>query len=193
MSVSESSSSPTQGKIRWRRFAIVAVPAVALAGTLVGLTAEGALATSLSVSGNMFTITADQLTGTGFAQFGGVLPNSSGGQTPVLVSAMQNASMTNLCQSVTVLGMTIRLTAGGNGTPVTASNLVVDAQDQTGSSAVFTNIKIGQDAGTLGGAPGTFGEQADGVTINKLVQDTWYTTAGTFTLPDLSLGFGAKC
>jgi hypothetical protein len=195
MSVFESSSnSPAPaGKVRWRRFAIVAVPAVAVAGTLVGLTAEGALASSLSVSGNMFTITADKLEGTGFAQFGGALPNSSGGQTPVLVSAMQSASMTNLCQSVTVLGMTIRLTAGGNGTPVTASNLVVDAQDQTGGSAVFTNIKIGQDAGTLGGVAGTFGEQADGVTINQLVQHTWYTTAGTFTLPNLSLGFGGSC
>jgi hypothetical protein len=25
------------------------------------------------------------------------------------------------------------------------------------------------------------------------VQHTWYTTAGTFTLPNLSLGFGGSC
>jgi hypothetical protein len=194
MSVLKSNSkSLTPGKVRWRRFAIVAVPAVAIAGTLVGFTAEGALASSISVSGQMFTITADELDGTGFAQFGGALPNSSNKMTPVIVSVMQNATMTNLCQSVTVGPLTIRLTAGGSGTPVSASNLVVDANDQTASTATFTNISIGQDAGTLGGPTGTFGEEADGVTIKKLVQDTWYTTAGTFTLPNLSLGFGGSC
>ena len=192
MSVSSSNGS-ARGKVNWRRFAIVAIPAVAVAGALVGLTAEGALASSISVSGQQFTITANQLVGTGFAQFGGVLPNSSGGQTPVIVSSMKNATMTKLCQSVTVLGMTVHLSAGGDGTPVSASNLVVDANNQTASSAVFTNISIGQDAGTLGGPAGTFGEEADQVTINDLVQHTWYTTAGTFTLPNLSLGFGGAC
>lgn len=192
MSVSNSSTS-ARGKVSWRRFAVVAIPAVAVAGVLVGLTAEGALASSISVSGQEFTITADQMAGTGYAQFGGALPNSSGGQTPVIVSSIKNATMTKLCQSVSVLGMTVHLTAGGNGTPVSASNLVVDANDQTASSAVFTNISIGQDAGTLGGPAGTFGEEADQVTIDNLVQHTWYTTAGTFTLPNLSLGFGGSC
>ncbi len=192
MSVSNSSTS-ARGKVSWRRFAIVAIPAIAVAGVLVGLTAEGALASSVSVSGQEFTITADQMAGTGYAQFGGALPNSSGGQTPVIVSSIKNATMTKLCQSVSVFGMTVRLTAGGNGTPVSASNLVVDANDQTASSAVFTNISIGQDAGTLGGPAGTFGEEADQVTIDNLVQHTWYTTAGTFTLPNLSLGFGGSC
>jgi hypothetical protein len=192
MSVSKSSSS-ARGKINWRRFAIVAVPAVAVAGTLVGLTAKGALASSISVSGQEFTITATQLNGTGFAQYGSELPNSKGGQTPVIVSSIKSATLASLCQSVTVLGMTVHLTAGGGGSPVSASNLVVDANDQTASSAVFTNISIGQDAGTLGGPAGTFGEAADQVTINNLVQHTWYTTAGTFTLPGLSLGFGGSC
>ena len=67
----------------------MAVPAVAIAGILVGLTAEGALASSISVSGQEFTITSDQLTGSGFAQFGGSLPNSKDGQTPVIVSTIR--------------------------------------------------------------------------------------------------------
>ncbi|MGH3280491.1 MAG: DUF6230 family protein [Trebonia sp.] len=185
--------SSAQGRVKWRRFAIVAVPAVAVAGLLVGLTAEGALASSISVSGQEFTITASQLKGSGFAQYGSALPSSKGGQTPVIVSSIKNATMSNLCQSVTALGMTVHLTAGSGGSPVSASNLVVDANDQTASSAVFTNISIGQDAGTLGGPAGTFGEEASGVTINELVQHTWLTTAGTFTLPNLSLGFGKSC
>ena len=191
MSVSNSTSA--RGKVNWRRFAVVAIPAIAVAGTLVGLTAEGALASSISVSGQEFTITADQLTGSGFAQFGNELPNSKGGSTPVIVSSMKTATMTSLCQSVTVLGMTIHLTAGGGGSPVSASDLIVDANDQTAGSAVFTNLSIGQDAGTLGGPAGTFGEEAGQVTIDKLVQHTWYTTAGTFTLPNLNLGFGGSC
>lgn len=186
-------SSRAQGKVKWKRFAMVAVPAAVIAGILVGLTAEGALASSISVSGQEFTITADQLTGTGFAQYGNQLPNSKNGQTPVIVSTMKNAQLSNLCQSVTVLGLTIRLTAGAGGSPASATDLVVDANDQTASSAVFSNLSIGQDAGTLGGPAGTFGEEAGQVTIDKLVQHTWYTTAGTFTLPGLSLGFGGSC
>jgi hypothetical protein len=191
-------SNRSAGKVRWRRFAIAAIPALAIAGTLVGLTAEGALASSISVSGQEFTVTADSLTGTGFAQYGNVLPGGPNGEQPVIVSAFQAAQMTNLCQSVSVptpLGtLTIRLTAGGTaGAPVTADNLVVDANDLSGQSATFTNIAIGQDAGTIGGTTGSFGEDADSVTISNVVQHAWYTTAGTFTLPNLSLEFGGSC
>jgi len=200
MSDASSKSTPrATGKVRWRKFAIAAVPAIAVAGTLVGLTAEGAIASSISVSGQAFTISASQLSGSGFEQFGGAVSESNGTQHPVMVSAIGNANLTNLCQSVSVFGITLRLTAGDSGTPANAQNLIVDADSQTGSSATFTNITIGQDAGTLTEVPGvtgpagTFGEQADSVVINNLRQDTWLTTAGTFTLPDLSLGFGGSC
>jgi len=188
----------TPGKVRWRRFAIVAVPAVAIAGVLVGLTAEGALASSISVSGEEYTVTASQLSGTGFEQFGSEVSNAKGPQ-PVIVSAINRARLTDLCQAVTIGPVTLRLTAGDAGTPATADNLIVDASGQTGSVATFTNISIGLDAGTLTEDPGTtggagsFGEQADTVTIDNLNQDTWLTTAGTFTLPDLRLGFGGGC
>ena len=36
-------------------------------------------------------------------------------------------------------------------------------------------------------------QQADSITIDNLVQHTWLTTAGTFTLPGLSIGFGGSC
>lgn len=189
---------PAHGRVRWRRFAIVAVPAVAIAGTLVGLTAQGAIASSISVSGQEFLVTASQLNGTGFEQFGGQVTGAAGTQ-PVVVSAIHSASLANLCQSVTVGPVTLRITAGGGGNPVTADNLIVDASGVGGSEAIFHNITIGQDAGTLSedpgaaGQPGGFGQQADSVTINNLVQHTWLTTAGTFTLPGLSIGFGGSC
>ena len=189
---------PTQGRVKWRRFAIVAVPAVIVAGTLIGLTAQGAIASSISVSGQEYLITASKLTGTGFEQFGGQISGASGNQ-PVIISAIHSATLTSLCQSVTVGPVTLHLTAGGAGTPVSAENLIVDASGQTGSEAVFHNISIGLDAGTLTEDPGTagqaggFGQQADSITIDNLVQHTWLTTAGTFTLPGLSIGFGGSC
>jgi hypothetical protein len=189
---------PTQGRVKWRRLAIVAVPAVIVAGALIGLTAQGAIASSISVSGQEYLITASKLTGTGFEQFGGQVSGASGDQ-PVIISAIHSATLTSLCQSVTVGPVTLHLTAGGGGTPVSAENLIVDASGQTGSQAVFHNISIGVDAGTLtedpgtAGAAGGFGQQADSMEIDNLVQHTWLTTAGTFTLPDLSLGFGGTC
>lgn len=182
----------------WRRFAMVAVPAGVIAGILVALTAEGALASSISVSGQEYTVTASTLAGQGFEQFGGTV-NQGNGVQPVVVSAIHNAQLYDLCQSVKVGPLTLRLTAGGGGNPAKASNLIVDASGQTGSVATFNNIAIGQDAGTLTEDPGTagpaggFGQQADSVKISDLRQQTWLTTAGTFTLPGLSIGFGGGC
>jgi hypothetical protein len=179
------------GRVRWRRFAIVMLPAMAIAGLLVGLTAEGAIGASISVSGQEFLVTADELDGTGFQQYPGQVAVDGGGGSkttvPVIISAIRNATLTNLCQSVSVAGLTLRLTAGGGATPVSASDLVVDAATVSGN-ARFQNIAIGTDAGR-----GKFGEQAGNVTITHLRQDTWLTSAGTFTLPGLSLGFGATC
>lgn len=194
-----SSGSLILGRVRWKRLAVILVPAGVIAFGLIGLTAQGAIASNISVSGQQFLVTSTQLKGTGFEQFGGQVSGSSGGTQPVVVSGIGSATLSNLCQSVSVGPVTMRLTAGGDGTPVSADNLVVDASQLNGSTATFHNISIGQDAGTLTEVPGTagasggFGEQADSVTINNLVQHTWMTTAGTFTLPDLSVGFGGTC
>jgi Family of unknown function (DUF6230) len=189
--VDNKSRPPISGKVRWRRFALVALPAAAIAGTLVGLTAQGAIASSISVSGQEFLVTASQLNGTGFEQFGSQVTSGSN-HIPVAVSAIKSANLTSLCQAVKVGGVTLLLRAGSASNPVHADNLIVDASSLAGD-ATFHNIAIGQDAGTLNEVPGTtggsgaFGEQADTITINNLVQNTWLTTAGTFTLPGLRL------
>lgn len=191
-------SQEPRGKIRWRRFAMVAVPAGVIAAVLATLTAQGAIASSISVSGQEYTVTASTLSGQGFEQFGGTV-NQGNGTRPVIVSAIHSAQLYNLCQSVRVGPLVLRLTAGGGGDPARADNLIVDASGQTGSVATFTNIAIGQDAGTLtedpgtAGTPGGFGQQADSITIQQLRQQTWLTTAGTFTLPGLSIQFGGSC
>ena len=190
------------GKTKWRRFAYAAVPAVGVAAALIGLTAKGAIASSISVSGQEYLVTAKQLNGHGFVQFGGQVNSTQNGKqvtVPVITSGIANGTLAGLCQSVNVGPVTMRLTAGNGGTPVSVSNMIVDASGQTGSRAVFHNIAVGQDASTLTkdgstrGVVGGFGQQADSVTIDNLRQNTWLTTAGTFTLPGLSLGFGGSC
>jgi hypothetical protein len=171
---------------------------MAAAAVLVALTTEGVLAASISVSGSAFEVAASQLKGTGFEQFGGAVTDSKGNQHPVAISAIKSASLANLCQSISVGPVTLRITAGGGGNPATASNLIVDSDNLSGE-ATFNNIVIGQDAGTLSEDPGVtgpaggFGQQADSVTIDNLHQNTWLTTAGTFTLPGFNLSFGNAC
>jgi hypothetical protein len=190
----------SQGRVKWKRFAVVMVPSAVVAAVLIGLTAQGAIGANISVSGQEFTVTADQLNGSGFEQFGSVVTQGSK-HIPVAVSAIHSATLTNLCQAVSVGGITLLLRAGRGSSHVQADNLIVDASSLSGN-ATFHNITIGQDAGTLTedpgetGASGTFGEQADSITIKNLVQHTWLTTAGTFTLPGLSLNVstsGGSC
>jgi len=200
----KSGAARAPGRVRWRRFAIMFVPAAGVTALLLGLTANGALASSFSISGQQFKVSADSLTGTqGFQQFGTI--DYTAGHTPIPVaeSEIGHAEITNLCQSVvTNLGplgdWTLKITAGNNGTPVSADSLIIDANQLSGSTATFSNINIGQDASTLGdvsggatGAAGTFGQEATGVTISGLQQTAYSTSAGTFTLPGFSLSFSS--
>src|SRR6202034_4436167 len=192
-------SASAAGRVRWKRLAVILVPAGAIAAPLVGLTAEGAIAANVSVSGQQFLVTATQLNGTGFEQFGSEVSSSGSGTQPVIVSGIGSASLDSLCQAVKAGPITMLLTAGRGNTPVQATNLIVDASSLAGSSAVFHGITIGQDAGTLTATPGTAGAtggvggQAATITIKNLVQHTWLTTAGTYTLPGLHLSFGGSC
>jgi hypothetical protein len=174
----------------------------AVTAGLVALTAEGAIGAQFALSGLPFTVTATQLQGTGFEQFATLdslaknSPNAgrTGGQLVLIVSAVKSASLTNLCQSVSLGGEFLKITAGNGGTPVTASTLVVDG-DSVNGDATFNNINIGQDASTLTEVPGVtggagiFAQQSDTITINNLRQNNFATTAATFHLPNLSLSF----
>lgn len=190
------------GRVRWRRFAAIMVAAGAAAGSLVALTAQGVLAAQFSLSGMPFTVTATRLDGTGFEQFatldhmapGSPNEGSTGGQLVLVVSAIDSARLTNLCQSVDLGGEHLKITAGTGRTPVTARKMVVDS-DLIAGDASFDDIDIGQDASTLTAVPGVtgnigvFGQQAKTVTIKNLRQNNFATTASQFTLPNLHLSF----
>ncbi|WP_245252480.1 DUF6230 family protein [Streptomyces sp. KCTC 0041BP] len=185
------------GGVRWRRFALLTVPAIAVTAGLGIALAQGALAASFAVSGQQFKVSASSLEGEGFAQYGSVDVNARNELIPVAVTAIREAKLHDLCQSVVttlpVIGdISLNLTAGGK-TPVEASNLFVDATQLSGD-AVFSNIEIGRDASTLNKGPAEaqgmqdlFAQQADTVSITGLHQTAWATNAGTFKLSGLSM------
>ncbi len=190
------------GGTRWRRFAAVMVPTVVVVGALGAGIANGAVPVSFAISGSTFRVTADKLDGDNFVQYGSVAVQKDGTQHIVAESGIAHADLTNMCQVVAVPGTPLNmvLKAGGGATPAHADDLIIDMTDLSGD-ATFTNINIGQDASTLGGPTGsgglagTFGQRADHVTITHLSQTAYATSAGTFNLPGLTLGFttGAGC
>lgn len=200
--INDPSAGVPHGNVRWRRFAAMMVAAGAAAGTLVALTAQGVLAAQFSLSGMPFTVTASRLDGTGFEQFATLdhmVPGSpnegdTGGQLVLVVSAIDSAQLTNLCQSIDLGGEHLKITAGTGKKRVTARTMVVDSDLITGDAS-FKQIDIGQDASTLNAVPGVtgnigvFAQQAQTVVITNLRQNNYATTASQFTLPGLHLSF----
>jgi hypothetical protein len=198
--VKDAQGNLVQGRTRWRRFAAVMAPAAVAAGAIVFGMANGAIAASFAVSGTSFKVSATELDGTGFVQYGGLahanVKDANGMQDhPVAVAGIPSATITDLCQSVVVPGTTISmvLTAGDKGTPATATNLMFDLTSLQ-ADAVFTNITIGQDASTLTAGPsgavgqvGGFGQQASHINLKNVKQVAWSASAGTFNLNGLSL------
>ncbi len=116
-----------------------------------------------------------------FAQYGGIASQENGTKHPTAVSAIRDAELYNLCQSVNASNpltgrVILTINAGGGDRPATATNLVLDVDELRGDTT-FTNIEIGRDASTLNkggegakGQAGLFGQQADHVTILGLQQ-----------------------
>ncbi|MFI8091394.1 DUF6230 family protein [Streptomyces sp. NPDC086080] len=205
--------SQVRGGTRWKRFAVVMVPSV-LATAAVGISlAQGALAASFSVSGQQFKVTVDHLHGEGFAQYGGIdsvytsVKGDKKTQVPVAISSFDDATLTNMCQSVKtdvpfVGSIYLRLTAGTEAEkPVKAKNLYIDVA-QLDADATFHNIDIGvavkdktrgpankDEASTL---PGGFAQQAESADLYDVEQTAWATSAGTFTLNNLSMRLGTS-
>ena len=199
--------------VRWKRFAGMLGVTGAFAAALVALTAQGVLASSFSISGMPFIVTADKLEGNGFEQFATIdnmIPHSpnegnTGGQIVVIVSAINTAELTKLCQSVDIGGMFLKITAGDSNNPVTAKTLIVDS-DMISGDATFNKINIGQDSSTfngvngdgtaivdrvpgVNGGEGVFGQNAETVEILNLRQNNYATTAAVFKLPHLRMAF----
>jgi hypothetical protein len=183
----------------WKRFALFSIPAGAAVGGILVAMAQGALAASFTVSGQDFKISAEELNGEGFVQYGWLDQTVRGEAVPVAVAGIREAEIQGLCQSVLtefpIVGqISLRLTAGDQGTPVVAENLVIDMSQMDGNAS-FEDIEIGRDAGTLDQGPqgsrgfdDLFGMQSDTIVIEDLEQTARAASAGTFRLSGLSLG-----
>lgn len=180
---------------QWRRFGLVAVPAFLISGAMLFATSQGALAASFAVAGTSFKIHADRLEGTGFTQYGTVDSGVNGAKHPVAVNAFKSADLYSLCQSMVistpVKKMTIRLTAGSATEPVKVTNMVTDL-DLLKGDVTFNGPSIGIDSSTstkgpVQGPKGSFGLEADSVTIQNPDIQAWATTAGTFVLKGLKM------
>jgi len=199
------------GGTKWKRFALVMVPTVGIAGAMTVAMANGVLASSFAVSGQEFQVSADQLVGDTFAQSGDVIIDANGKPHAVAVAGIKSASISNMCQSVIVpvpvLGnLTVVLRAGATD-PVKATDLVLDT-NQVDADAVFTGVNIGasardiadkekiagfekhtgnKDGSTTPFALGDFGQVVDHAVLTGVKQTAYSTTAGTMALKGLSI------
>ncbi|MCX7521411.1 DUF6230 family protein [Microbacterium sp. STN6] len=171
------------------RILLAAVPVAVVSTVMMAGVAHGDVPVSFAVSGSQFQIGASQLDGTGFSQYAGVMNDTAGKPHQVAVANIASAKLTDLCQSVVTdtpmgkIGMLI--TAGGGGTPATATDLQIGMTDLAGNAS-FNNIRIGVDASTVNtshkGAAGDFAQDADSISISNLQQTAWSTQASVFTL-----------
>jgi len=184
----------TGGGTRWRSFALVAVPGLAAAAVLGGMTTQGLLAASFAVSGDSFKMSADQLVGHGFTQYGEAVTSVDGSSRPIGLSSVTTAELQNLCMSSLwdlPIGEATLVINAGEGTPVEGTDLVIDIEQLRGD-AEFGSIEIGRDASTLDksdrqGPAGGFGLQADTITVSEMEMTTWAVTSGSLRLSGLSL------
>ncbi|MGJ4844331.1 DUF6230 family protein [Leifsonia sp. Le1] len=171
------------------RVVLAAVPVAVVSSLLMAGVANGAVPVSFEVSGSQFQISASQLDGTGFSQYAGVAPDTAGKDHQVAIANIKSATLSDLCQSVvtdTPMGKVgLLITAGGGGSPASASDLQIGMTDLKGDST-FGNIRIGVDASTVNtaakGGVGDFAQDADTVKIANLQQTAWSTQASVFTL-----------
>lgn len=199
----DTSGAQVLGRTSLKRLGIVMVPTLAAAGVLSVLMAQGAIAVGIDISGQTAQMTVGELSGTGFAQYGGSV-NTAKGTVPTAVSAFATAKITGgLCQSVTTptpLGnITLTLKADG----ADAQNMIINMQSLQASEADFKSIDIGVDASQIqGSAPGAqggaglFGQQATNADLKNIKQVSNATSAGSFDLHGMSLSLstnGAGC
>jgi Family of unknown function (DUF6230) len=193
--VARQTESGRKAGTQWRRFGLVAVPAFLVSGAMVASVAQGALAASFAVAGTSFKLSASRLEAEGMVQYGTVDTGVDGTNHPVAVNGFKSAKLYNLCQTMVIptpfKDMTVRLTAGSDTVPVTATNLVTDL-DVLNGDVVFNGPNIGIDASTASKGPikgksGAFALEADSVEINNAEIQAWATTAGTFVLKGLKM------
>ncbi|MEU1025528.1 DUF6230 family protein [Streptomyces sp. NPDC005904] len=166
--------------------------ALVLAGAMVAATTAAAIPVSFAVAGSPFTVTAHRLEAEGVTQFASFRQETSGRRHAVAAVGLEEAALYGLCQSAvarTPLGTATLRIRSGDHRAVKASSLALDLSSIRGDMR-FHAVEMGRDAATLRGArgaPGTYGQYADSLTIRHMRMDAWSLTAGLFTLGDATM------
>ncbi|WP_251020071.1 DUF6230 family protein [Streptomyces sp. ISL-98] len=181
------------------------MPAVLTVGMMAAMMGEGALAASFAVSGTSFQVSSGKLTSQGLSSYVQTDRSADGKGHPVALLGIGDARLSDICQAAeigTPVGKVVfKLTAGGKAGDVTASSLVIDAEDLVGD-ARFGTAQIGRDASTLDQVPGVkgetgkFGLQAGDIEVSGVKSHAWSATGGNFRLKGLSIDVsldGKKC
>ncbi|WP_189308865.1 DUF6230 family protein [Streptomyces brasiliensis] len=164
--------------------------------------AQGVLAASFFVSGQEFRVSNDTLIARGVSIYGMVDVTRKRKLVPVMVTGTRHATIRGLCQSVLVdipvLGpYTMRFT-GGRERPVEASNLFIDATNETTDNAEFRSLDIGVAQGDITEGPinpgdrnskffdpDGVGQQAESAPLTNVHWTAVAVSAGTFNVPGL--------
>jgi len=206
----------TRGVTRWRRSAVIAVPASVAVASMTVAVLQGALAVNFAVSDKPLVITSSKpVHADGIAAIMSSVNNqaASNGRS-VLEAGVQHAELADLCARLTqsVLGKQFTLVLkGGTGEPgsIQANKLVADAEGLTGNATlsdatpndgVPAKTIVGLDAASLSqsedlvrGQAGDFGLRSDGhATMNNLrASASAATVAGDVTLSNLDIAIKA--
>lgn len=184
------------GRVRWKRFALIFVPATAVASLLFVATVQGAIGASFVVSGQTIKSSADLIRAWGVSEFGGVVETKDGKKIPVYITTNRRSEAVGTCTSYllrTPIGTaTVRATAGTPERPVRAENQVFFAVRQAGDLE-YTNIQTGRDASTLNTVPGAHGQEgspgayASTIVVHNARQLQIATSAEAVSVPGSSV------
>ena len=193
------------GRTRWKRFAVIMVPGMAVATVLgVGM-AKGVLAASFLVSGQRFQLSAESLVGRGMSAYSTIDVTRTGVRIPVEVTGLRSAVIRGLCQSVVTpvpfLGpFTLRLTGADRIRRATARDIFIDATSITVGQQSNRGLNIGVAAGALTKGPVNPGDRhsrffdpngaAQQTSIVYLANVRWQAvavTAAALDVPDVKV------
>jgi Family of unknown function (DUF6230) len=167
------------GKTNRKVFWPILLSGIFLMGVMVYSLGNGFLVLAATALPGDFTITADSINATNFSLVPGAAQSDN--KTPVAVIKM-DATIKNQVITRKLGPVTVKISAGNNGTPVSVTGLTVDATSIDAGNAQFTNLIL-----TTGPNGDTFQQSANTQTLTNATINAPYLVANSISLPGLSV------
>ena len=165
----------TNRKVFWP----ILLVGIFMMGTMIYMLGDGVIALAATALPGDFTITADSVDATNFSLTPGAAQSDN--KTPVAVIKM-DATIKNQVITKKLGPVTVKVSAGSKGTPVTVTGLTVDATSIDAGNAQFTNLIL-----TTGPAGDTFQQTANTQVLTNATINAPYLVANSISLPGLSV------